>query len=123
MPVPRLPATPQPESGREKRQRLRAELTARSEEREPPPPQHRDTGAKASPDALQTGRWAWLTWGRFALLFFLTMWGLTTLALAVNERSAADVLAGGPVTAAVETVIVVVVLRLGFWLFSLLRSS
>jgi hypothetical protein len=57
------------------------------------------------------------------LLFFVVMWGLTALAVAATEHSWADVVAGPPLAAAAETLVVVVVLRLGFWLFSLLGSS
>jgi len=52
----------QAESGRDKKRRLRAELTARSEEREPPPPQHDDTGAKPSPEVPQ-----WIGYAAFGL--------------------------------------------------------
>jgi len=63
-----------PESSREKKQRLRAELTATSEEREPPPPLQGDTGAKASPDVPR-----WLGYAAFGLFIiglvsFLLPW-------------------------------------------------
>ena len=69
-----LEARPQPESGRDKKRRLRAELTARSEEREPRPPQHGDTGAKASPEVP---RWVgYAAFGLFiiGLVSFLLPW-------------------------------------------------
>lgn len=69
-----LEARPEPESGREKKRRLRAELMASSEEREPPPPLQGDTGAKASPDVPR-----WLGYAAFGLFIiglvsFLLPW-------------------------------------------------
>jgi len=69
-----LEARPQPESGREKKQRLRAELTARSDAEESLSPQRRRTGAKASPEVP---RWVgYAAFGLFiiGLVSFLLPW-------------------------------------------------
>jgi len=50
------------------------------------------------------------------------MYLLNTLALLANHHSTGDVLIGAPITAVFETLVVVTVLRLGFWLFSRLRG-
>jgi hypothetical protein len=50
------------------------------------------------------------------------MYLLTTLALIANQRSAGDVVIGAPITALLETLVLVTVLRLGFCVFSRLPS-
>jgi len=69
-----LEARPQPESGPDKKRRLRAELTARREEREPPPPQRGDTAAKGSTDV--PGWVGYAAFGLFVigLVSFLLPW-------------------------------------------------
>jgi hypothetical protein len=69
----------------------------------------------------QDKRGGWLTWGRFVVVFFFVMWGLTVIAVGRHDRSMGDVLIGPLVAALFETLIVVVVLQAGFWLFSRLR--
>lgn len=78
--------------------------------------------AKVSPDEPQGKRQLWLTRGRFVWFFFGVMYLLTTLALIANQRSAGDVVIGAPITALLETLVLVTVLRLGFCVFSRLPS-
>jgi hypothetical protein len=84
--------------------------------------QRGESAAKVSPGEPQAKRRAWLTWGRFVVVFFLVMWGLTVAAMAGDERSVGDTLIGPPIAAAFETLIVVALLQAGIWLFSRLRQ-
>lgn len=75
-----------------------------------------------SPDQSQCKPRVGLPWVTFPLVFLATMYLLNTLALLANHHSTGDVLIGAPITAVLETLVVVTVLRLGFWLFSRLPA-
>jgi hypothetical protein len=123
------------ESSREKRRRLRSDLARRrktagrplSPERDEwapeavPDAQPGESEVEVSPDEPQANQGAWLTWGTFGWAFFGVMYLLNTVALVYTEHSGADVLIGAPITAGLETLVVLAVLRLGLWVLSQLR--